>query len=138
MAAIAMHVSAKLVLLLDAGDERGKRITKRVTISGIREEASTDALWAVAQAVGALLEYPVRAIELHTISAIKRCDENGEETDENFATDGLPAERLSAPNFFSCVTSERGRLLSLDFFRFAGCISNALRQVFSRQSCVFT
>lgn len=73
---------------------------------------SADALWAAAQAVGALLEYPVAAVELHRVSEIELSYENAEETDEKAAGDGMRTTKRRAPQSCAPVTSLRGVVLS--------------------------
>lgn len=85
MIAIERHISTKLVLALDAGQVNGKKATKRVTISGLREGVSADAIGELVRALEKLLEYPVDTIKIHTVSAIERVAENEEDDRENAA-----------------------------------------------------
>lgn len=75
MIAKITHVATKLVLALDAGTENGRKVTKRVTISNLREDVSADAIWEMADALEKLLKYPVLSVKIHTVSLIERAAE---------------------------------------------------------------
>lgn len=83
MIAIEKHISTKLVLTLDAGQINGKKTTKRVTISGLREDVSADAILEAISMLEKLLEHPVDTIKIHTVSAIERVAENEENSTES-------------------------------------------------------
>lgn len=124
MAVIVTHVSAKLVLRLNAGNGGDKRIT----INGIRESASVDALWDIAQAVGALLQYPVEAVELHTVSSIERRDEDSKERGESLFVDRLRTDRHPSSSSSSAVKPLRAM-----FFGFTDFMDNIISSVSSPQ-----
>lgn len=76
MIAIERHISTKLVLTLNAGQVNGKKTTKRVTVSGLREDVTADEILEVVTALKKLLEHPVDTIRIHTVSSIERASEN--------------------------------------------------------------
>lgn len=89
MTARETHISTKLVLALNAGQVNGKKATKRVTISGLREGLSAGALWELVSVLEKLLEYPVDTVKIHTVSAIERIAENVEDKTENAEAVGM-------------------------------------------------
>lgn len=99
MAAIITHVSTKLVLTLDAGDAGGKRTKKTVTISGLREDISGDAVLEAVNALEKLLTHPVADVKLHTVSVIERRDEYEEEAETAAAKGPSPDARPAARAF---------------------------------------
>lgn len=59
-------ISTALRLVINTGTDGGKQVTKTVSISNIRENASADVLAAVAAELGELLEFPVEAVKKYS------------------------------------------------------------------------
>lgn len=108
MTARETHISTKLVLELDARQINGKKATKRVTISGLREGLSADALWELVSVLGKLLEYPMETIKIHTVSAVEMVAENGVSEAENMEAVGAEAVSMAGLQVNGDTAAQKG------------------------------